>query len=115
MGSDRTKKELQAQYKEREVVGGVFAIRNTLSGKMLISTTTDIQGSRNRFEFAQKTGSCVDPRLQSDWDRDGNGQFVFEPLEEIKRETTQTEAEFRRDIDILKDILMESMSCKDLY
>jgi len=111
----KSKKELQAQYKEREIVGGVYVIKNTLSNKILLKAATNLQGSKNRFEFSQKTGSCVDMKLQKDWNKDGGEQFVFEVLEELKKGETQTSKEFKDDIDVLKEIWLEKLSDKDLY
>ncbi len=49
------KKELKARYKDRRIIGGVFVIRNTATNKLFLDSTTDLQGSKNRFAFAQQT------------------------------------------------------------
>ncbi|MDR2560218.1 MAG: GIY-YIG nuclease family protein, partial [Holophagales bacterium] len=87
------KKELQAQYKDREIIGGVYIIKNELNGKILFAGSSDLQGSKNRFEFSKQTGSCVDMKLQKDWSKQGGEQFVFEVLEELKKGETQTAEE----------------------
>lgn len=115
MKDNKTKKELQAQYKEREIVGGVYAIRNMLNNKMLLLATTDLQGNKNRFEFSQKTGSCIDLKLQSDWNKQGGGQFIFEVLEELKKGEMQTAEEFRADIDVLKEMWLDKLADVDFY
>lgn len=115
MKNDNTKKELQAQYKEREIIGGVYIIKNMLNQKALFVATTDLQGSKNRFDFSQKTGSCIDLKLQSDWDKQGGGQFVFEVLEELKKGETQTAEEFKADIEILKEIWLDQLPDIDFY
>lgn len=115
MNGGKSKKELQAQYKEREIIGGVYIIKNTLNNKMLLKADTNLQGSRNRFEFSQKTGSCVDMKLQGDWSKGGGGQFVFEVLEELEKSETQTAEEFKIDISILKDIWLDKLSDRNLY
>ena len=115
MSGGMTKKELQAQYKERKVAGGVIVIKNTHTGKMLIEGTTDLQGNKNRFDFAQKTGSCIHPKLQAEWAGLGSSAFVYEVLEEIEKGETQTSAEFKEDVDLLKEIWMEKLSDKEFY
>ena len=115
MKENMSKKELQAQYKEREIIGGIIAIRNTLNNKMLLEATINLQGSKNRFDFSQKTGSCIHMKLQDDWNKQSSDQFVFEVLEELKKGDTQTEKEFKADIDILMEIWLEKMSDNDLY
>ena len=115
MKNDKTKKELQAQYKEREIIGGVYVIKNTLSNKTLFAGSTDLRGSKNRFEFSRKTGTCVDMKLQNDWNKQGGEQFVFEVLEELKKGKTQTAQEFKADIDILKEMWLDKLSDRDFY
>lgn len=115
MNDKTAKKELQRQYKERTVIGGVFAIKNTTNNKLLLDATTDLQGSKNRFSFAQMTGSCVSPKLQVEWDSQSGQSFAFEVLEELKKEATQTDAEFAADIKVLKELWIEKLDPKTLY
>ena len=111
----KSKKQLQEQYREREIIGGVYIIRNRLNNKALLKTTADLQGSKNRFYFSQKTGSCVDMKLQNDWNRHGGGQFAFEVLEELKKSDKQTAKEFKTDIDILKEMWIEKLTDTEMY
>ena len=115
MKNNKTKRELQAQYKEREIVGGVYIVKNMLNNKILFASTTDLQGSRNRFEFARKTETCIDLKLQADWDKNGSGQFAFEVLEELIKGETQTDEEFKADIDVLKEMWLDRLSDRDFY
>lgn len=110
-----SKKELQAQYKEREVIGGVYAIKNTENGKILIDSAVNLQGIKNRFEFSQKTGSCVDMKLQKDWAEYGSAAFSFEVLEELKKGETQNDKEFKADVNMLKEMWLEKMTGENLY
>ena len=109
------KKEIQAQYKEREVVGGVYAIRNTKKNKLLVEATVDFRGSKNRFEFALETGSCVHLKLQDDWTEQDGRDFGFEVLEELKKGEAQTPAEFKADVDLLRQMWLEKLADTDLY
>ena len=115
MKNSNTKKELQVQYKERKIIGGVYIIRNTLNNKLLLGATGDLQSSKNRFDFEQKTGSCVDMKLQKDWAAQGSSSFTFEVLEELEKGETQTQTEFKADIDLLKEIWIEKLSNENLY
>jgi hypothetical protein len=111
----KTKKELQAQYKEKKVIGGVYAIKNTQKNKLLVEAATDLRGGKNRFEFAKKTGSCVNMKLQADWKECGADKFVFEVLEELEKAETLTPAEFKAEVDLLKEMWLEKLSSSDLY
>ena len=111
----KTKKELQAQYKERRIIGGVYVIKNTHNNKLLLETSTDLQGSKNRFEFAKKTGSCIHMKLQTDWTEQGSSEFIYEVLEELEKGEEQSSAEFKADIDLLKEMWLEKLSNRKLY
>jgi len=111
----KTRKELHSVYKDREIVGGVYLIKNTINNKVLLDATTNIHGSRNRFEFAVKTGSCVYLKLQKDWTEQGRRRFVFEVLEELKKDEAQTDAGFKADIDLLKEMWLEKLSGESFY
>ena len=115
MSDGGRKKELQSQYREREITGGVYLIRNTQNNKLFIDTAVDLQGGRNRFEFARKTGSCVYVKLQKDWNEQGGAQFVFETLEELTKGETQTQAEFKSDIELLKEMWREKLASEEFY
>jgi hypothetical protein len=115
MKDNKTKKELQAQYKERKVTGGVYAVRNTRSNKLLLEASTDLQGSKNRFDFAKVTGSCVHTKLNADWMEQGSGDFVYEVLEELEKGETQTAEEFKADVDLLREMWLEKLPDRELY
>jgi hypothetical protein len=81
----------------------------------LVDAAVDLQGGKNRFEFSQKTGSCVYIKMQKDWTGQNGNQFVFEVLEEMKKGESQTRAEFKADIDLLKEMWLEKLSGEDMY
>jgi hypothetical protein len=112
---ERTKKELKRQYKARKVTGGVYAIRNTATDKLYLEATTDLRGSQNRFEFAKKTGSCIEWKLQRDWAAQGGDGFVFEVLETLEKGETQTDSEFQEDILLLKGMWLERLAGRNFY
>ena len=111
----QSKKELREAYMEREIIGGVFVIVNTLNNKLLLEATTDLRGAKNRFAFSQKTGSCTHMKLQDDWSKHGGDQFALEVLEELARGDSQTQDEFKADVSLLKEIWLEKLSDRELY
>jgi len=106
---------MRAQYEEREVVGGVYLIRNAHSNKLLLESTTDLRSSANRFTFSQKTGSCVYLKLQQDWTAQGGKGFTFEVLEELRKEKTLTESAYKADLDLMLSLWRERLSNENLY
>lgn len=111
----QNRKELTAAYKERKITGGVYAIVNSGTGKMLILSAHDLQGSKNRFEFSQKTNGCMNLKLRDDWQKYGSAAFRFEVLEELTKKESQTAEEFDEDIRTLHELWMEKLNGKDLY
>jgi hypothetical protein len=112
---NQNRKQLLEAYKERKIVGGICTIKNTANGKMFLAAVTDLQGYKNRYEFSQATGGCVDLRIQKDWDKFGREVFVFEVLEELEKSETQTSKEFSDDIKTLKEIWLEKLDPHNLY
>ena len=106
----KNRKELLQSYKERAVIGGVYAIVNTETGKKLLGMTTDVQGSRNRFEFAQSMNGCVHPRLKDDWAKFGGHAFRFEVLEMLEKKKEQNDSDFLHDIEALFEITAQGAS-----
>ncbi|NLA72512.1 MAG: GIY-YIG nuclease family protein [Clostridiales bacterium] len=110
-----SKKELRSQYKEREIIGGIYIIKNKINNKLLLLSAVDLNGSKNRFQFAQNTDSCIHPKLQNDWLKYGHKAFELIILEELKKSSAQTDAEFRADIDLLTEIWLEKLSDESFY
>ena len=95
------KKKLKDAYKSRDVVGGICSIRCNGNQNVKIQATTDIEGLKNRFNFAVLTDTCPDPSMRSDWLKYGSKSFSFSVLETIKKSDSQTDEEFSKDIETL--------------
>ena len=104
------KKQLLQSYKAQPLVGGVYAITNAVTGKRILSFTTDLRGSRNRFEFAQQMNSCVHPQLQDDWARLGGKSFSFDVLESLTQREGQSDSDFRDELEALFDVVSAGAS-----
>ena len=111
----QSRKQIIEQYKQRQVIGGVFQIRNTNTGKIYVDASVDLAGSQNRFAFAQSTGSAIVYKLQRDWAAQGADTFTFEILEEISKDENQSDAEFKADVKALKEIWLEKLAGADMY
>ncbi|MEI8199589.1 MAG: GIY-YIG nuclease family protein [Eubacteriales bacterium] len=111
----QSKKDMGAAYKEKKKTGGIYAIRNSVTGKALIGAAPDMEGFRNRFSFSQATGSCVQPRLEADWKKFGGQAFVLEIKETIEKKKDQTDREFADDLATLKDLWLEKSDPLSFY
>lgn len=105
-----SKNELRDDYKNRTMIGGVFCIKCTSTGRMWLKSTKDMNGQRNKFEFFVKTNSCPEPRMHTEWNMYGAAAFSFVVLEELEKGETQTEQEFSKDIDLLLEIWKEKQN-----
>lgn len=111
----QNRKELLGAYKERRVVGGVYAIRNTKNGKRLLGAAADLKGFRNRFGFAKQTGSGLSLKLKKDWETFGPDAFELEILEELEKKETQTTEEFSADLRALLELHLVEEDPGTLY
>jgi hypothetical protein len=109
------RKKITDAYKARRALGGVFAVRNSANGKALVLAVTDLQGSKNRFEFAQQTGGCAFKPLQEDCNKYGPEVFSFEILEQLEQKEGQSDDSFKQDIEALYGMLTEGMDSEKLY
>lgn len=109
-----TKKELQTQYKNRTVIGGIYSIKCNGSGQVWLKSAKDLQGQKNRFVFFTSTNTCPEPGMRSDWEKYGASSFAFSVMEEIEKKETQTEREFNEDLKLLLELWNEKKKEEEL-
>lgn len=102
-----SKKDLKEQYKNRVIIGGIYCVKCSVTDNLWIRSTTDMQGSKNRFAFSVSTNSCPEICMIEEWKQFGANAFSFEILEEIKKKQIQTECEFLDDVNTLLDLWTE--------
>lgn len=78
------RKDLIREYKERQKPAGVFQVKNTVNGKVLLGSSLNIEGSLNKHKFMLKGGLHRNKAIQDDWNEYGPENFVFEIVEVIK-------------------------------
>ncbi len=111
----QNRKELILQYKNRKVTGGIYIIKNITNGKILLLSTTNLQGTKNRFEFSVKMGGCENLKLKEDWKEFGAGAFILEVLEELEKSEAQTQKEFEDDLKMLLSLWFEKFKPVKMY
>jgi group I intron endonuclease len=80
----KSRKELNQEYLERPKPAGVFQIKNTANGKILLGSSLNLEGALNGHKFTLKIGSHRNKELQDDWNKYGAEYFVFEILETVQ-------------------------------
>jgi len=80
----KSKQDIKREYKERSKPAGVFQVKNTANGKVLLGSSLNLEGPLNSHKFMLTIGRHRNQALQKDWDEYGPENFVFEVLEIVK-------------------------------
>jgi group I intron endonuclease len=80
----KSRKDIKREYKERKKPAGVFQVKNTANGKVLLGSSLDLQGPLNRHKFMLTIERHQNETLQKEWIEHGPEKFVFEILELVK-------------------------------
>jgi len=75
-----------ADYKKREAIAGIYAVRCSLSGRVWVGRTMDLEKVQTRLWFGLRTAGNQHPAMQADWTTYGEESFSFEALEPIEAE-----------------------------
>jgi hypothetical protein len=92
------RKELIRAYKETVQPAGIYVVRNTVEGKLLLGASRNLPASLNGQRAQLRFGGHRSRALQADWNRLGESAFTIEVLEELKpaegsREVLQADLE----------------------
>jgi group I intron endonuclease len=79
----KSRKELNQEYMKRVKPAGVFQIKNTVNGKVLLGSSLNLEGPLNSHRFMLKIGSHRNKVLQQEWNEYGEDHFLFEILETV--------------------------------
>jgi len=104
----RSRKDIIREYKERRPTAGVFAIKNTASGRVLLGSSLNLDGSLNKHRFMLKIGSHRNAALQADWQRHGPEAFTFEILETVAP-SDRPGFDVREELALLEEIWIEKL------
>lgn len=80
----KSKQDIKREYKERKKPAGVFQVKNTANGKVLLGSSLNLEGPLNAHKFMLTIGKHRNEALQKEWNEFGGDKFVFEILEEVK-------------------------------
>jgi hypothetical protein len=110
ISADR-RRELRAQYDERHTEPGVYVLRNTVTGRVLLASTVDLGSVRSRLEFAKATNtpSAVDGRLTADVREFGIVAFALEVLDLLEVTPGMTPADVQADLRTLEGLWREKL------
>jgi hypothetical protein len=111
------RRELRTSYEQRTPEAGIYALRNTDSGKILVCSSTDLRSVRNRFDFARSTGSvgALDGRVASDARKVGVAAFALEILDRLSVEPDMTPDQLSADLAELERLWKAKLADQPQY
>ncbi|MFI5261455.1 MAG: GIY-YIG nuclease family protein [Candidatus Limnocylindrales bacterium] len=117
MTSAERRRELRARYDQRDREAGVYGLRNTATGRVLLATSIDLTAVRNKVEFARATGtpSALDGRLAADIREFGIDTFTFEVLDVLDVTPEMSVDDVRADLVALEQLWREKLAGVELY
>lgn len=108
-GQPKDRKAQIRAYKESPRTMGIFEVRNTVSGKRLIGTATDVPAMLNRQRAQLRLGAHPNAQLQADWNTLGPGAFAFEILD-VLTPPDDPAYDPRPDLDVLQALWLEKLT-----
>ncbi len=111
------RKELIGQFNDRSPDAGVYRIVNVATGRLLVGSTSNLQGAANRLAFAQSSGSlsALDHRLVADAGRDGLDSLRFEVLDRLASSPGASDTDVRADLATLEQLWRDRFDPSELY
>ena len=104
----KSRKEILREYRDRRKPAGIFQVRNTANGKVLLGSSLNLEGILNGQKFRLTMGSHPNRALQKEWKEFGPDSFVFEIVElvEIKDEPG---FDVEDELSLLEEIWLENV------
>ncbi|KHK92485.1 GIY-YIG nuclease family protein [Novosphingobium malaysiense] len=86
MTDKQKRKAALADYRERKVEQGIFALRCRTDDGVWVGRAQDLSKVSNRLFFTLRQDAHPHPRLQAAWNTHGAGSITFEVLEVLDPE-----------------------------
>lgn len=83
MTASEARKEAIRKFKERKAPRGIFAIRCTVTGRVWVESSRNLDAAHNSSWFCLRNNLHLNKALQSDWNAHGESSFTFEVLETL--------------------------------
>lgn len=117
MTSREDRDALRTTYEQRPKEAAVCAIRNSVTGRVLVTSTVDLASLRNRLEFGQQTNSTgvLDRRLVSDAREHGVGSFALEVLDVLDEDPLRSDTQTAADLVALEELWHERLTDEPQY
>jgi hypothetical protein len=104
----KTRKELKEEYKQMKFKMGVFQIKNTVNNKIFIGCSLDLKAIWHAQKLQLDIGIHTNSDLQSDWNKFGSENFIYEIIEEIKQ-TEDKPLDYGKEIKVLEEMIIDEL------
>ncbi|HEX8831298.1 MAG TPA: GIY-YIG nuclease family protein [Longimicrobium sp.] len=104
------KKELIREYKERPRQMGIYQVRNTANGKILVGASTDLPAILNRHRAGVRLGAHPNHGVREDRKTFGPDVFAFEVLDTLALPDDQPDYDPTGDLRTLEAMWLEKLS-----
>ena len=107
--STASKRALIRAYKESRRPMGVYQVRNTVDGRVLVGRSVDLPSILNRERAALRFGAHQNAALQRDWNALGPDAFAFEVLDTLTAPDDQPAYDPTDDLRVLEAMWLERL------
>jgi hypothetical protein len=104
----KTRKELKEEFKQVKYRMGVFQIRNIVSNKIFVGSSTDLTAIWHRHRLQLNFGNHPNEELQNDWKESGEDKFAYEIVSEIKQ-TEKDDVDYEKEVKLLEEMFIEEL------
>ena len=104
----KSREEIKREYKERRKPAGVFQVKNTANGKVLLGSSLNLEGPLNSHKFMLTIGRHRNEALQKDWNTYGPDKFTFDILEVVKVKDDPN-FDIDQELTLLEEIWLEKL------
>lgn len=107
------RKALVREYLETPRPAGVYGIRNTSNGKVLLGSSANLPAILRRERFQLESGLHPDKELQADWNGLGPSAFSFETLDVLKP-LDDPDYDPSEDLRVLKELWLGKLTAEGI-
>jgi len=107
------RKALSRAYRETRRPMGVYQVRNTRDGRVLVGRSVDLPAILNRERTALRFGGHRNAELQRDWNALGPDAFAFEVLDTLTPPEEAPGYDPTDDLRVLEELWLERLEPYD--
>ena len=83
MLSKESRKEVARKFKEQKSGNGIYAVRSTVTGRVWVGMSRNLEATRNGCWFCLRNGMHQGKSLQQEWNAYGESAFQYEILDRL--------------------------------